>query len=61
MATCIGGHLTANDHPVAGQDARILNDHLAQLLFGGEFGSLQWRGLFADLPDGMVNGHKCLF
>ena len=54
------GTSRANDHPVVGQDARVLNDHLPQLLFGSEVGGLQQRGLFADLPDGVMDGHQLL-
>ena len=52
-----GDLLAADQHPFAGQDARLAHDHVFQLLFADERAAGQQRGLGADLPDGMLNGH----
>ncbi len=55
----MAGDLLATDqHPFAGQDARLAHDHLFQLLFADEFACGQQRGLGTDLPDGVLNGHE---
>ncbi len=49
--------LAADQHPFAGQDARLTHDHVFQLLFADELAVGQQRGLGADLPEGVLDGH----
>ena len=56
-APVAGDLLTADQHPFAGQDARLAHDHLFQLLFADELAGGQERRLGADPPDGVLDGH----
>jgi len=57
-APAVGGDfLAADEHPFVGEDARLAHDHLFELLLAGQSADVQGRGLIANAPDGVVDGH----
>jgi len=52
-----GDFLLADQHPFAGENARLAHDHGFQQLLAGELGGGQDGGLVGNLPDGVLDGH----
>jgi len=58
LITSTGGNLLlADQHPLAGQDARLADDHRLELLLAGQLAACKEGGLVADASDGMLYGH----